>query len=56
MSLCSNGIYFNNGVEMKLICKINNQNCAYIRYCTSEGCLKMIGTFIHCKNNSNEVT
>jgi hypothetical protein len=54
MNLCKNGHYSNNGVFPRLICKINNKDCCYIRWCITDRCLKMTGKWLNCNNQIKE--
>lgn len=58
MNLCKNGQYFNNGVTERLICKKDNKDCTYLRYCNEDRCIKMLPTYIQCLNyiDKTEVT
>lgn len=58
MNLCNKGKYSSNGIEYKLICQIDNQNCPNIYWCQDKHCLAMIPNYKQCANfnkgDSNE--
>ena len=54
-NLCKNGIDKSIGIIAKLVCSIDNQNCCYTRWCNDKRCLKMIPSYLQCRNLNVEV-
>lgn len=46
--LCEYGIYSKNGMEEFFICDIGKINCAYVRWCAEDSCLKMKEKYLKC--------
>jgi len=47
--LCEFGVYNQNGIEHSLMCSKMNYNCGFIRFCTTEKCLKMLPKYKECR-------
>jgi hypothetical protein len=51
MIICSNGKDVSTAIEKKLLCLVDNQACCFVRWCSDQHCLKMLPSYIQCKNN-----
>lgn len=49
MSLCENGVYQFDGIHHLLKCKVNNDNCTFVRWCIINSCLTMTDLAGKCK-------
>jgi len=47
--LCENGVHISDGVCHSLKCKVINDNCTFIRWCTSDSCVKMTQLANKCR-------
>ena len=54
MQLCIHSKDISTAFEKRLLCLIDNQNCCHVRWCSQDRCIKMIPSYIQCKNYTKE--
>lgn len=53
--LCENSTDKSQGLEIKLLCNIDNQICSFYRYCVTDKCIKMRQTYENCPKRSDQM-
>lgn len=54
--ICEYGELINNGIEIRLKCINDNQNCCLIRWCVSQQCIKMTDNYYRYGCTKNKIT